>query len=77
MVVMWHREIKARADDLIDEQNRVFNMQGPENNNLILSGIVDKKLLVTFKLRVFNSSKLQFFLMMLVSVFISVCCFIS
>lgn len=48
MVVMWRREIKARADDLIDEQNRVFNMQGPENNNLLLSGTVDKKLLVTF-----------------------------
>jgi len=32
---MWHREIKARADVQIDEQNRMFNiMQGPENNNL-------------------------------------------
>lgn len=34
---MWHREIRARADDQIDEQNTMFNMQGPENNNLLLS----------------------------------------
>lgn len=37
IVVMWHREIRARADDQIDEQNTMFNMQGPENNNLLLS----------------------------------------
>lgn len=36
MVVMWHREIKARADDQTDEQNRIFNMQGPENYNMLL-----------------------------------------
>lgn len=29
LVVTWHREIKARADVQIDEQNKMFNRQGP------------------------------------------------
>ncbi len=45
IVVMWHREIKARADDQIDEQNRVFKMQSPENNNLLLSNKLCKELM--------------------------------
>lgn len=37
MVVMWHRAIKARADDQTDKQNRMFYMQGPENHHILLS----------------------------------------